>query len=69
MDVCKQVIFASYGTGGMFIKLTPDPVDPFIPYIMEEHELIPIPSKITVLKVIITRNTLSNHVSSLGTYS
>ena len=51
----------------MVIKQTPVLVHTAIPCIMKEHELMPIPSKITVLKAIITINTLSRHLYSIDT--
>ena len=51
----------------MVINQSPVIVDLLIPFIVEEQELTAIPSKSTVLKGIIMRNTLKNIFPVLGT--
>ena len=49
-DVCNQALVEAEGTDGLVLKQPPVPVDLVIPFIILEHELIPIASKITLLK-------------------
>ena len=58
VDICKYVLVSAYVTDGLVIKQPPVLVNTFIPFIMDEYELVVTPSKSAVLKVFIMINTL-----------